>query len=116
MAASAGLHYANNVLCFFIIATVPGQSTTMAFASATNSVLLKGGSHLLDPYSWTISLLQLVLITLLVLWRRSPFYLPARPSPSPAAIVDARPGRDSRNGQASNTVVGRRNPSTTAWA
>src|SRR5262249_57358467 len=58
-AASAGLHWANNVMSFFIIATVPGQSTSMALASFTDPVLLRGGSHMLDPYAWFESLLSL---------------------------------------------------------
>src|SRR5262249_8461883 len=49
VAATAGLHWANNVMVFFIVATVPGQSTSMALASLTDPVLARGGSHLLDP-------------------------------------------------------------------
>jgi membrane protease YdiL (CAAX protease family) len=88
-AASAGLHWANNVMAFFVVATVPGQSTSMALASFTDPLLLRGGSHILDPYAWFGMLLGLSLIVVLLLWRRSPFYLPFR---SCAVSVTASPG------------------------
>jgi hypothetical protein len=78
VAACAGLHWANNVLVFFIIATVPGQSTAMAIASTTDAVLARGGSHLLDPSAWAMMLFGLGLLVMLLVWRRSPFYLPIR--------------------------------------
>jgi membrane protease YdiL (CAAX protease family) len=78
IASTAGLHWANNVGCFFMVATVPGQSTAMAIASNTDAVLLAGGSHLLDPYAWSLQILGLALTVLLLVWRRSPFYLPVR--------------------------------------
>jgi hypothetical protein len=36
-------------MAFFIVATVPGQSTSMAFASFTDPVVLRGDSHIVDP-------------------------------------------------------------------
>jgi membrane protease YdiL (CAAX protease family) len=87
-AASAGLHWANNVMAFFVIATVPGQSTSMALASFTDPVLLRGGSHMLDPYAWFESLLGLGLTVVLLVWRRSPFYLPFAGCAVPADRVD----------------------------
>jgi len=87
-AASAGLHWANNVMAFFVIATLPGQPTSMALASFTDPVLLHGGSHMLDPYAWFEALLGLSLTVLLVVWRRSPFYLPSAGCAVPADRVD----------------------------
>ena len=76
VAVTAGLHWANNVTGFFILAAVPGWSPTMAIATYRDAVLLKGGSHLLDPYAWAITLLGIGLTLGLLVWRRSPFFLP----------------------------------------
>jgi membrane protease YdiL (CAAX protease family) len=89
VAATAGLHWANNVTCFFIVATVPGQATNMAIASNSDAVLLAGGSHLLHPYAWFLSLLGLGLTLLLLVWRSSPFYLPVRRCTVSRAVDEA---------------------------
>jgi hypothetical protein len=52
----------------------------MAIAIYRDDVLLKGGSHLLDPYAWVVTLLGIGLTLALLVWRRSPFYLPVAPS------------------------------------
>jgi hypothetical protein len=52
----------------------------MAIATYRDALLLNGGSHLLDPYAWAITLLGLGLTLELLVWRRSPFYLPIAPS------------------------------------
>lgn len=89
VAVTAGLHWANNVTGFFIVATMPGWSPTMAIAVYRDAVLLKGGNHLLDPYAWTIALLGIGLTLGLLVWRRSPFYLPvARSSTRACAVSD----------------------------
>jgi hypothetical protein len=75
-AASADLHWANKVMTFFIVATVPDQSTSMAFASFTDPVVLRGGSHIVDPYAWFALLLGLGLTLVRLIWCRSPFCLP----------------------------------------
>ena len=80
VAATAGLHWANNAAAFFFLVAVPGWSPSMAIAIYRDDVLLKGGSHLLDPYAWVVTLLGIGLTLALLVWRRSPFYLPVAPS------------------------------------
>jgi hypothetical protein len=48
VAATAGLHWANNAAAFFFLVAVPGWSPSMAIAIYRDDVLLKGGSHLAD--------------------------------------------------------------------
>ena len=98
IAATAGLHWANNVLAFFILASVPGQSTAMAIASNTDAVLLAGGSHLHDAYAWSGLLVGLGVTLLLLVWRRSPFYLPIRRCAVSHVAEAAREIADAGNG------------------
>jgi uncharacterized protein len=103
IAATTGLHWANNVMCFLVIAPLPGWAPTMAIATYSDAVLLKGGSHLLDPYCWAISLIALGLLLWLLVWARSPFYLPvacenhARGASRPADTTTSVPVTGSRN-------------------
>jgi membrane protease YdiL (CAAX protease family) len=97
IAATAGLHWANNVMAFFILSPVPGWSPTTAMATYSDTVLLASGTHLLDPYAWITSLLGFGLTVWLLIWRRSPFYLPvARSEPRSTAGCE---------GQAAGTSV-----------
>jgi membrane protease YdiL (CAAX protease family) len=96
VAATAGLHWANNVTSFFFLAAVPGWSPSMAVAIYRDDVLLKGSSHLLDPYAWAITLLGIGLTLGLLVWRRSPFYLPvARSDRHASAHLDEQAGATS---------------------
>jgi membrane protease YdiL (CAAX protease family) len=80
VAVTAGLHWANNATAFFFVVAVPGWSPSMAIVTYRDAVLLQGGSHLLDPYAWVVTLLGIGLTLALLVWRRSPFYLPVAPS------------------------------------
>lgn len=82
LAASAGLHWMNNVLAT-VAPTVPGQPTYLALLIYTDPVYVAGGNRLLDPLMHTASLAGLALLLLLLLWRRSPFYLERAPTPEP---------------------------------
>jgi membrane protease YdiL (CAAX protease family) len=79
LAASAGLHWMNNVFAL-LAPTVPGQPTVLAVAIYTDPVYAAGGSRLLDPVTHAASLAAVALLLVLLLWRRSPLYLapPAR--------------------------------------
>jgi hypothetical protein len=73
-------------MAFFILSPVPGWSPTTAMATYSDTVLLAGGTHLLDPYAWITSLLGFALTVWLLIWQRSPFYLPvARSEPRSTA-------------------------------
>jgi hypothetical protein len=78
LAASAGLHWMNNVVAL-LAPTVPGQPTALALAVYTDPVYAAGGSRLFDPVTHAGGLAGVVILLLLLLWPRSPFYLP-RPS------------------------------------
>jgi membrane protease YdiL (CAAX protease family) len=74
LAASAGLHWMNNVVAL-LLPTVPGQPTTLAFAVYTDPVYAAGGSRLLDPLTHAAGLVGVLLLLAMLLWPRSPFYL-----------------------------------------
>lgn len=83
LAASAGLHWMNNVLAL-LAPTVPGQPTVLGLAIYTDPVYLAGGSRLLDPLTHAAGIVGVTLLLTMLFWRRSPFYL------APAAD-EARP-------------------------
>lgn len=83
LAASAGLHWMNNVLAL-VAPTVPGQPTVLALAIYTDPVYMAGGSRLLDPLTHAAGIVGVTVLLTLFFWRRSPFYL------APAAD-EARP-------------------------
>jgi membrane protease YdiL (CAAX protease family) len=74
LAASAGLHWMNNVMAL-LTPTVPGQPTALALAVYTDPVYAAGGSRLFDPITHAGTLAGVVILLVLLLWRRSPFYL-----------------------------------------
>jgi membrane protease YdiL (CAAX protease family) len=78
LAASAGLHWMNNVVAL-LAPTVPGQPTALALAVYTDPVYMAGGSRLPDPVTHAGTFAGVVILLVLLLWRRSPFYL-SRPS------------------------------------
>lgn len=84
LAASAGLHWINNVFAL-LAPTVPGQPTVLAVVIYVDPVYAAGGSRLLDPLTHAGSLATLGMLLVLLLWRRSPFYL-ARPAQMPAEV------------------------------
>lgn len=78
LAASAGLHWMNNVLAL-VLPTVPGQPTVLGLVVYTDPVYVAGGSRLLDPLTHATGALGIALLLVMLFWRRSPFYLaPAR--------------------------------------
>ena len=83
LAASAGLHWMNNVLAL-VTPTVPGQPTVLALAIYTDPVYVAGGSRLLDPLTHAAGIVGVTLLLTMLFWRRSPFYLaPAVAEPLP---------------------------------
>jgi hypothetical protein len=86
LAASAGMHWMNNVWSSLLVASAPDQSTTLALVVKTDPTLADGQSGLLDPAAHAGEIAQLALLLALLFWRRSPFYLPetpARPAEGP---------------------------------
>ena len=90
LAASAGMHWMNNAWAM-LVATVPGQPTAMALVVYTDPVYAAGGSRLFDPVVHVTAAAQLAALFVLLLWRRSPFYLRAAPAAGPPADRDTRP-------------------------
>jgi len=88
LAASAGLHWMNNVLAL-VTPTVPGQPTVLGLVIYTDPVYMAGGSRLLDPLTHVAGAVGVTVLLTLFFWRRSPFYL------APAA--DAAPSAESGN-------------------
>ena len=76
LAASAGLHWMNNVWDSLFVARAPDQATSLAFVVQTDPLAAVESSSLLDPFAHAPEILQLGLLLALLLWRRSPFYLP----------------------------------------
>jgi membrane protease YdiL (CAAX protease family) len=74
LAASAGLHWMNNVLAL-VTPSVPGQPTVLGLAIYTDPVYMAGGSRLLDPLTHAAAAIGVALLLTMFLWRRSPFYL-----------------------------------------
>ena len=81
LAAAWGIHWANNISVFLLLSTLPGGVTTMVFATFTEPTLAAGRSQLTAPASWLELAINYGVFFLLILWRRSPFYLAAVASP-----------------------------------
>jgi membrane protease YdiL (CAAX protease family) len=84
LAASAGLHWMNNVAAL-LAPTVPGQPTALALVVYTDPIYAAGGSRLLDPVAHAGSIAGVALLLLLLLWRRSPLYLANASTPADGA-------------------------------
>jgi membrane protease YdiL (CAAX protease family) len=87
LAASAGLHWMNNVLAL-LAPTVPGQPTVLGLVIYTDPVYMAGGSRLFDPLTHAAGAIGVAVLLAMFFWHRSPFYLPPSPSgetPAPAA-------------------------------
>jgi membrane protease YdiL (CAAX protease family) len=74
LAASAGLHWMNNVVAL-LAPTLPGQPAVLAVAVYTDPVYVAGGSRLFDPVTHAGSIAGVLLLLALLLWPRSPLYL-----------------------------------------
>jgi membrane protease YdiL (CAAX protease family) len=94
LAASAGLHWMGNTT-YLLLPDAPELITSLALAVYIDPVYTIGGSKLFDPQMHISTCLFLGLLLLLLLWRRSPFYLEKAPSPvatePPSAILAAAP-------------------------
>lgn len=74
LAASAGLHWMNNVLAL-LMPTVPGQPTILGLVIYTDPVYVAGGSRLFDPLTHAAGIVGVALLLTMFFWRRSPFHL-----------------------------------------
>jgi uncharacterized protein len=93
LAASAGLHWMGNAT-YLLLPDAPELITSLALAVYTDPVYTAGGSKLFDPQMHISTCLFLVLLLVLLLWRRSPFYLekaaaPVATEPAPAVPAAA---------------------------
>jgi hypothetical protein len=93
LAAAAGLHWMNNVFAT-LAPTVPGQPTVLALAVYTDPVYAAGGSRLFDPATHAAGVAGFALLLVMLMWRRSPFYLAQAPQPAPSGSVAAATPRD----------------------
>lgn len=78
LAATIGLHWANNVYAFFLVATAPAGDTDAAIFIYTDPVYAAGGTHTLDPAAHAVNLAGVACVVALLFWERSPFCLPKR--------------------------------------
>lgn len=82
LAASAGLHWMTNTT-YLLFPDAPELVTKLALAIYIDPVYAAGGTRLLDPLTHVSTVIFLVLLLVLLLWRRSPFYLPRPQAPVP---------------------------------
>lgn len=78
LAASMGLHWANNIFAIFFVATVPLADSAAAVFVYNDPVYAAGGSRALDPVSHLTNIAVLAAIAGLLFWHRSPLALPRR--------------------------------------
>lgn len=90
LAASAGLHTMNNVWDTLFVARAPDQATTLALIVQTDPGTEEGFGRLVELQAHAFEIAQLALVLALLLWRPSPFYLPAA-SANPPDSGDDRP-------------------------
>lgn len=81
LAASAGLHWINNVMALFA-PSLPGQPTELAVMIYTDPVYSSGGSRLFDAFTHAAGALGLAALLTLLLWQRSPFHIEKAPLPA----------------------------------
>jgi hypothetical protein len=84
LAASAGLHWANNA--FIVLRpTAPEEVNPLALVVYTDRVYAAGGSYLYEPATYLFAVLGPALLLVMLFWRRSPFCLPRALPPAPDA-------------------------------
>lgn len=91
LAAPMGLHWMNNVSALFLVASMPGGDPELSVAIYTDPILTAGGSRLLDPWGWIMTLLAFGLLLALLLWRGSPLQLPQREAIAAAPMAEPAP-------------------------
>jgi membrane protease YdiL (CAAX protease family) len=100
LAASAGLHWANNAF-ILLRPTGPEQVSPLALIVYTDPVYAAGGSYLYDPITLAGLIAGPALLLTLLFWRRSPLRLAKAPVELPAVGSPAAPGADRREAEAS---------------
>jgi membrane protease YdiL (CAAX protease family) len=80
LAASAGLHWINNVF-ILLRPGAPEEVGPLALVVYTDPVYAAGGSHLFNPATHAAQVVAPALLLVLLFWRRSPFYLAKAPLP-----------------------------------
>jgi uncharacterized protein len=81
LAATTGLHWANNLFALVLVARPPGYSSTFPPLAYTDAVLAAGGSRLFDPWAYVEAVLGIAALWALLTWQRSPFHLPKVAAP-----------------------------------
>ena len=89
LAASAGLHWANNAFILLRPGT-PDEVTPLGLVVYTDPVYAAGGSYLYDPATYVFAVVGPALLLFLLMWRRSPFCLPKAP-PSVSSVGHPTP-------------------------
>lgn len=74
--ATWGIHWMNNVFAVVLLESLPGYTNTLAIVTYTDPVLSQGGTYLFDPSAYLVYLAGILGFIILVVWKRSPFYLP----------------------------------------
>lgn len=78
LAASMGLHWANNIFAIFLLATVPLADSAAAVFVYTDPVYAAGGSRAFDPLTHLTNIAAVAALVALLFWHRSPLCLPRR--------------------------------------
>jgi membrane protease YdiL (CAAX protease family) len=91
LAATTGLHWANNLFALVLVARPPGYSSTFPPLVYTDAVLAAGGSRLLDPWAYAEAIAGIALLWGLLTWRLSPFHLPKADPASGEVMPTAAP-------------------------
>ncbi|MEL7542851.1 MAG: CPBP family intramembrane glutamic endopeptidase [Pseudomonadota bacterium] len=76
ISATWAIHWINNAFIFLMLSTEPGRTSSMVPFIYTDPVWSAGGSHLTNPRVYIEFGIGLAILSALLFWRRSPFYLP----------------------------------------
>lgn len=76
IAATWGVHWVNNSFVFLLVSSEPGRTSSMTPFVYTDPTWTSGGSYLLNPQAYLEFGAGLLILCAMLLWKRSPFYLP----------------------------------------
>ncbi|MEO0619605.1 MAG: CPBP family intramembrane glutamic endopeptidase [Pseudomonadota bacterium] len=76
ISATWAIHWINNAFIFLLLSTEPGRTSSMVPFIYTDPVWSAGGSHLTNPRVYIEFGIGLAILSAMLFWRRSPFYLP----------------------------------------